>query len=331
MLVRRLLILTLLSLAPGCVSSRTDPHDGPRRPAPVRSEPWSFQGAPGKKLLTPHYLIYTTLGDDEVLSNLAQLMEGALSQYHRLAPGVELTGQPMACYLFQTRDQWAAFTSGRTGADAAIYLQINRGGYTVRDWYVAYFLGDLSTYSVAAHEGFHQYVARHFRSRLPPFLEEGLACMFEEVRWETVRGRGILPRWNFVANGSRLTGLRNAVEGGYLVPLPQLVSMHAGQVVDRSPEQIEAFYAQSWAFGRFLWDAEGGRYRQPLRRLLTDAADGTLFPGETTRRTSDGLWDPDSARPLLEHYLAAPLETLDAAFRRYVLKLMSDHRPPPEG
>ena len=74
----------------------------------------------------------------------------------------------MACYLFQTRDEWAAFTRTRTGADAAIYLQINRGGYTVRDWYVAYFIGDLGTYSVAAHEGFHQYVARHFRSRLPP-------------------------------------------------------------------------------------------------------------------------------------------------------------------
>ena len=329
MSARRPLLLLLLAL-PGCVSSRTATVDGLASRVPVRTEPWVFQGEPGKKLLTPHYLIYTTVGDDEVLSSIGQVMEGALSQYHRLSPAVELSGQPMACYLFRTRDQWAAFTRSRTGTDAAIYLQINRGGYTVRDWYVAYHIGDVGTYSVAAHEGFHQYVARHFRSRLPPFLEEGLACMFEEVRWESVRGRGPLPRWNFASNGSRMTGLRNALEGGYLIPLSQLAAMHAGQVVDSSPKEIEAFYAQSWAFARFLWDAEGGRYRKPLRRILTEAADGSLYPGARSHRTADGLWDPDSARPLLEHYLGSNITTIDAAFRRYVLKLLAEHRLPPE-
>ena len=317
MMPRRSLILALVLLASGCATSRSH-LGGLPQPARTRIESWSFEGQPARKIITPHYVIYTTLTDDEVVSGLGQVMEGALSQYRRLAPEVAPSGQPMACYLFQTREQWAAFTRSRTGADAAVYLQINRGGYTVRDWYVAYFIGDLGTFSVAAHEGFHQYVARHFRSRLPPFLEEGLACMFEEVHWESVGPGRSLPRWDFAANRSRLAGLRNAYEGGYLVPLPQLVSMHAGQVVDRKPEQIEAFYAQSWAFSRFLWEAEGGKYRGTLRRILTEAADGTLFPGEAARRTDDGLWDPDSARPLLEYYLGTDLEKVDAAFRRYV-------------
>jgi hypothetical protein len=238
----------------------------------------------------------------------------------------------MACYLFQTREQWAAFTRTRTGADAAIYLQINRGGYTVRDWYVAYFIGDLGTYSVAAHEGFHQYVARHFRSRLPPFLEEGLACMFEEVHWESAGRGNWLPRWNFAANRSRLVGLRHAYEGGYLLPLTKLASMHAGQVVDQSPEQIEAFYAQSWAFARFLWEGEGGKHRPTLRRILTDGADGTLFPGQAALRSDDGLWDPDSARPLLEHYTRTDIEQLDKAFRQYIYKVAyRSYRPPDDG
>lgn len=324
--LRRLPIFFLLLVASGCASSRNQ-LGGLREPAPTYAEPWSFQGTPGRKLVTRHYVIYTTLKDDEVVAGVAQVMEGALSQYRRLAPEVAPSGQPMVCYLFQTRDQWAAFTQSRTGADAAIYLQINRGGYTVRDWYVAYFIGDLGTFSVAAHEGFHQYVARHFRSRLPPFLEEGLACMFEEVHWASA-GRGPwLPRWNFAANRSRAVGLRNAYEGGYLLPLPTLAAMHAGQVVDQRPEQIAAFYAQSWAFARFLWDAEGGRYRPALRRILTDAARGTLHPDDRTLRTDDGLWDPDSARPLLEHYLGDDLEKLDDAFRRYVHRVAYQSQP----
>lgn len=318
---RRLLIPLLLFVAPGCAPSHTH-TGGLRDPASTRLEKWSFDGRPARKVVTPHYVIYTTLTDEDVVAGIGQVMEGALSQYRRLAPQVTPSGQPMACYLFQTREEWATFTRTRTGADAAIYLQINRGGYTVRDWYVAYFIGDVGTYSVAAHEGFHQYVARHFRSRLPPFLEEGLACMFEEVHWEGSGPGRWLPRWNFAVNQSRLVGLRGAYEGGYLVPLPRLVAMHAGQVVDQKPEQIEAFYAQSWAFARFLWEAEGGRYRGTLRRILTEAADGTLFPGENSRRTDDGLWDPDSARPLLEHYLDGNLDKVDAAFRRYVHRVV---------
>ena len=58
---------------------------------------------------------------------------------------------------------------------------------------MAYFIGDLGTYSVAAHEGLHQFLARHFKSRPPPFLEEGMACMFEDVKWD-----GDLPRWDLL-------------------------------------------------------------------------------------------------------------------------------------
>ena len=327
------LLLFLVLASGGCFSSNSG-FTGPPEPARVRVERWSFEGQSARKVVTPHYVIYTTVDDSEILGSIGQLMEGALSQYRRLAPAVPLTDRPMECYLFQSRNQWASFTKGQTGADAAIYLQINRGGYTVGDWYVAYFIGDVGTLSVAAHEGFHQYVARHFESRLPPFLEEGLACMFEEVQWGQGRsaGGGSLPRWNFARNRSRLVGLRNAVEADRLIPLPDLVSMHAGQVVDQPGEQIEAFYAQSWAFAKFLWDGEGGRHRPSLRRILTDAAGGTLYPGNNSRKTDGGMWDPESARPLLEHYLGRSLESLDESFRRYCKRLAAQgYRPAAEG
>jgi hypothetical protein len=109
-----------------------------------------------------------------------------------------------------------------------------------------------------------------------------------------------------------------------MIPLGELASMHAGQVVDQPGEQIEAFYAQSWAFAKFLWDGEGGRYRPALRQILADAAGGALFPGDNSRRSDGGLWDPASARPLLEHYLGSELGVIDVAFRRYVKRLVAE-------
>ena len=98
-------------------------------------------------------------------------MEGSrLGEYQKIAPGVPITDKPMECYLFGSRGEWIAFTRQHTGVEANIYLQINRGGYTIRDWYVAYYIGSSATCSVAAHEGWHQFVSRHFKGRLPPFF-----------------------------------------------------------------------------------------------------------------------------------------------------------------
>lgn len=152
-----------------------------------------------KVLRTPHYKIYTTVDDRPDLNDrIAQLMEGAFGAYRTVGGNVPVTDYPMQCYIFANRVQWERFTLMHAGPDADIYLKIARGGYTIHDWYVAYYIGDISTYSVAAHEGWHQYVNRHFKGRLPPFLEEGIACMFENVEWD-----GNLPRWNLSLNPSR--------------------------------------------------------------------------------------------------------------------------------
>lgn len=318
------LLLLALALA-GC--GHTEPAArGPTRPALVRFEKLSIEGAAGTRIASPHYTIYSTIPDPQALQRVADVMEGALAEYRRLAPDVPLTDRPMDCYLFDTRPQWAAFTKAHTGEDAAIYLRVNRGGYTVGDWYVAYWIGDIATYSVAAHEGWHQYVARHLKGRLPPFLEEGLACLFEQVQWQ-----GELPRWDLSVNGARLGSLRTSVAGKQLYPLSQLVRMHAGQVVGKPYVKIEAFYAESWAFARFLYDAEGGRYRPALRRMLADAGRGALF-ADTSRQMSEGpLWDPSSAKPMLEHYLGISLDRQEQAFRRYVNQLVSNVPPDAAG
>jgi hypothetical protein len=266
---------------------------------------------------TPHYQIRTTVDDVDVRLNLSQLMEGALSQYTSLAPEVPVTDRRMVCYVFATRPQWADFTARATGTDATVYLQINRGGYAIRDWYVAYYIGDVGTYSVAAHEGWHQYVARHYKGRLPPFLEEGIACMFENIRWTP----GGLPRWNLSINAGRAQQLRNAIEDKKLWPLEDLIQMHAGQVVSLPSDRIEPFYAQSWAFARFLREADNARYRPAMRQLLTDIAAGTVYDPTGVHQKSSLQWRPQGVQPMLEHYLGMNLDQIDKAYQEYIRKI----------
>ena len=310
---RVVLPVLLIALAAGCASGTSgSAWTGPRKVAPVTTQPWAFSDQPARALRTPHYLIHTTIDDQAVLDRLSQVLEGAYTQYQVFAPAPK-SAKPMNCYIFRKRSEWAAFTSQNTGADAAIYLQITRGGYTIGDWFVSYYVDDRATFSVAAHEGWHQYVARHFKGRLPPFLEEGTACMFERVVFS-----GDLPRWDLSINPNRAQGLRQAIEKNVLFPLDKLCAMHAGDVVHLPGDKIEAFYAQNWAFARFLWDAGDGRYRDRFKKLLADTAAGTVRdPSGTLQRVQRG-WSPSSVRPMLEDYLGKPLPEIESEYRAFM-------------
>ena len=301
------------ALLGGCAAN-TPPHarTGPLAPAPMTVEPWQFEGQAGQKLITAHYIIHSTITDQQIVGGVAQVLEGALAQYRQLAPDVPPDDKPLECFLFANRQQWARFTSRNTGEDAMVYLQINRGGYTVGDWFVAYFLGDVGTYSVAAHEGFHQYLGRHLQQRIPPFLEEGLACMFEDVTWD-----GNLPRWDLTVNYGRRSALHQAVIEGQLLPLADLMNTHAGLVVNQSHDKIAVFYAQCWAFARFMREAEHGRFQPALARMLEDASAGRLI-GDQPPRKDKTLWNPRVAGPVLEAYLGIPMNEIERRYRDFV-------------
>jgi hypothetical protein len=313
------LIAGCLALAGGCKGSGADAAwSGPGTPVPLKVEAWRIGEKTGRKISTPHYTIHTTIEDNRAVDETAQVMEGAYQQYLKLVPGLKVSDRPMNCFIFGNRSDWERFTRQYTGAAAATYLKITRGGYAVRDWYVAYYLGNYSTYSVASHEGWHQFCGRNFKTRLPPFLEEGIACMFEGVSMAGPQG---LPQWNFGVNLNRAVKLREAVNGRRLWPLEKLVTLHAGLLVDSRGQQIDAFYAQNWAFARFMWEAEDGRYRPALRQMLTDAATGVAFdPATNTKRPSQG-WRPAAVRPTLEHYFARPFAEIEQAYLAFVNRI----------
>jgi hypothetical protein len=304
----------------GCESKYVAPlgqWDGPQLMSSSSIETWTFRDEPARRVRSQNYVIYTTIKDEETLEVLPQVMEGALAQYRKVAPGVNQSSSPMECYIFEKRPEWESFTKANTGPDASIYLQIRRGGYAIRDKYVAYYIGRYATASVAAHEGWHQYVARHFIGRLPPFVEEGLACMFEGIGWKDET----LPRWNLSINQVRVQALRRATEGNRLWPLEKLVTMHAGEVVEENGERVDAFYAQAWCFAKFLYESENGRFRPNLQKWLAETANGTVVDPSKTHTRAGGAWNRHAVKPMLEHYLQMDFATIDKLYQAYIRKV----------
>jgi hypothetical protein len=309
---RRWVVVAVALLSIGCHST-TAKWEGPNSAVSTSVKPWRTPSGTGRTIRTPHYLIHTTVEKSDFNGRIAQLMEGSLKQYSKLVPNIELSARPMECYIFAKRDQWEAFTRQATGPEAPIYLRVNRGGYTIDDWYACYFIGDAGTYDVAAHEGWHQFVGRHFREPIPPFLEEGIGTMFQNVHWDND-----LPRWNWSLHPARVHRLRNVMERKMLIPLDELIRMHAGDVVKTGSEKIESFYSETWAFARFCCEGENGKYYDGLKKMLSDAAAGRLHGIPEVRA---GEWNPDLVKPLLEHYLRADLPTLDREFQAYMKSL----------
>ena len=304
----------------GCSAAQESPSwQGPQAVTPAKATDWTFGQEKGKVLETRHYRIHTTIKDEEVLELLPQVMEGALTLYQSIAPDVKVSDRPMDCYIFRWRSEWDEYTQRYTGADAKIYLQIRSGGYSVGDRYVAYYIGRLGTYSVAAHEGWHQYAGRHFKGRLPPFFEEGLSCMFETISWKER-----LPRWNISVNTQRALTLRKAIEGKHLYSLEQLCSMHAGDIVGDSHDRIDTFYAQCWAFARFLWEGENQKYRPAMQKWIAETAAGTVHDPTRTHKRAILPWNRKGVKPMLEHYLGADLKQIDERFNAYMKQVAYD-------
>ena len=324
-LLRRKLALagSLLSLLlmTGCASS-SGPSEGPRALSTSSVDSWDYKGDPGWKLGTSHYSIFTTIKDNDVRSMLPQVMEGAYSLYLQLVPGVPLSTRPMDCFIFNERMEFNEYTKGATGKDSAIYLQIRRGGYALGDRYVSYYIGVNNTASVAAHEGWHQFVARNFKGRLPPFLEEGLATTFEGVEFKEN-----LPRWNVGINPLRADGLRRSIDAKNLWPTELLIRTHAGEVVNRTGEKIDAYYSQCWAFAKFLREAEGGKYAPALRLWLAETAAGTVYDPSHTHNRAGLPWNPGAVKPMLEHYLGMSLPEIDKAYQAYMNKVAFEEYP----
>ena len=271
-------------------------------------------GYSGLEVRTPHYRLLTTVRDDGVIDRFVRVMESAYAEYAALVPPASPATVPLEIVLLARPEEWDAYTRRLTGADAPIYLSVGPGGYTFGDRFVCWLFNENDLWGVAAHEGFHQYVARHLPARLPPALEEGIASTFEEV---SVTGTSV--RINRQANARRQQGLSMAAKPGGQWPISDLIRMHAGDVAGRELGTREAFYGQCWALARVL--LETPETAAGLRRMLVDLRDGRS-PG-VGRTAVGGLYHPAAARPLLQTYMARDWPSFERTYREWIDRNMA--------
>ena len=154
-------------------SSNPSVRTGPGSLAAVRVEDWSYAGEPAKRVVTPHYVVYATVTNDDFLESVGQLMEGALAEYMRLAPDTP-----------KLTIRWSAICSppGRKGPNLPRRKQATTPRFIFRSIAAdipfaigmsPYLLGDVGTRPRGLPRRVSSVRGPAFQIAIPPFLGEG--------------------------------------------------------------------------------------------------------------------------------------------------------------
>jgi hypothetical protein len=277
---------------------------------------------PGLEITTKHYRVYTTLLDPLVLSQVPGFLESCYRGYQSQLPRPITTGSKFTIYLFADRLQWEDFTDDFTGKHALLYKQIKKGAYYHKGACITYNIGRERTFSVLGHEGWHQFNKRHFKYRLPSWLDEGIAMQFETSRYE-----GGFFEFEPERNLYRLGGLKKTLEQNRMMPLAVLLATSPGEVV-ASEDRVNAFYAQAYALVRFLREEDYGRRLPDYQQMLLGALDGTWpLSEQAARMTADRnvpftiRWNRRLGPRIFTEYIAADLQTIDRQYHAFCRKI----------
>lgn len=231
---------------------------------------------------TDHYLIHTDL-EDRLANDMASRMEAMYQQYQqRLADFSPRDTKRFEVYLFAKRKDYLNLTNN---------VYPNTGGiFMPRRSILAAFLeeqGRDGLRRTLQHEAFHQFAFTAISPKLPIWLNEGIAQVYEEGLWtgrEFILGQ-VSPR--------RIRQLQQDMKDRRLVTFKEFLSTtdEAWGKDMADPATGAARYCQAWAMTHFLVFAkdESGnlRYRSRLIAMLKLIHDGTKAADAFTQAFSD--------------------------------------------
>jgi len=278
---------------------------------------WPNRFGPGLCLETRHYRILTTLSDPFFLSRLPNFVEAAHRSYNEQLPVAVSSDTRSTLYLFATRAQWEDFTKRFAGRQARLFLKIQEGAYCLKGSCVVYDIGPQRTLSAIGHEGWHQFTSRHFKYRLPSWLDEGIAMQFENPA--TLDGR---VRFDACDNPYRLHSLERVVKKRHHMPLMDLLKVSPGEVMALNrDDSVSAFYSQSYALVRFLQEAGNGQYLARYRAMLDGGLLGTWPLDKKCRRIAADRnrvrtvqWNSKVGRQIFTHYVHPDPQRLESQY-----------------
>ncbi len=293
-------------------------------PALQSVQRWSNEYGPGLKISTDHYDVYTTWTEPLVLGQVPGFVESCYRGYNRQLPDPIETQTRMTMYLFENRDQWAAFTKKFTGPQAPVYLKLKVGAYYLNGACVAFNAGRERTFSTIGHEGWHQFNSRHFRYRLPSWLDEGIAMLFETTQYED--GFFVFESGR---NLQRLGSLKRAIQSNRMIPLQDLIALNPGELLTiYEGGNMAAFYAQAYALVRFLREDDYGKRLGRYHRMLMDGLQGRWPLGERERIIAADRnipltvgWNRAVGRKLFEVYIGEDIRAIEQEYLAFCRKI----------
>jgi hypothetical protein len=297
---------------------------GEKLPALKSIETWQSDYGPGLKLTTAHYEIFTTVLEPLMLRRIPGFMESAYRGYNEQLPRPVKTTKKLKVYLFDDREQWESFTNSFAGDQASLFCKIKAGAYYLNGACVTYNIGSKRTFSAIGHEGWHQFNSRHFKYRLPSWLDEGIAMLFEISTYKD----GMF-YFEPAKNSHRLYALREILIQRNHIPLQDLLVMSPGEVlaIDQA-EAVSAFYSQSYALIRFLQEADEGQRLANYRMLLWDGLRGDwLLSGNCRKIAADRNmprtieWNQVVGLQLFKDYIADDIERIEREYLTFCRKI----------
>ena len=290
---------------------------GENLPALRSVEVWDNEYGPGLKLTTDHYHIFTTLLEPLLLRTLPGYVESAYWGYNDQLPQPIPTVGKFAVYLFADRQQWESFTHAFAGDQAEVFCRIKTGAYYLNGACVVYDIGHKRTLSAIGHEGWHQFNNRHFKYRLPSWLDEGIAMLFETSTYENG-----MYSFDATRNYPRLGALHETLVNGKQMRLRDLIATSPGEVLATDEnEAVMAFYSQSYALVRFLREAGHGKRATRYHRLLWDGLLGEWPLDEEAGRIAEDRnlsrtvqWNRVVGPQLFERYVGSDLDRLEQEY-----------------
>ena len=294
-------------------------------PALESVEVWQNEYGPGLKLTTAHYEIFTTVLEPLMLRQVPGFIESAYRGYNSQLPAPIETTTKFTIYLFAERAQWESFTKMFAGQRAELFCKIKAGAYYLNGACVTHNIGMKRTFAALGHEGWHQFNSRHFKFRLPSWLDEGVAMLFEASRYED----GIF-YFEPVDNIYRLETLKKTLVKNKQMSLRELTAINPGEVLaSDQTEAVTAFYSQSYALVRFLREADDGRRLDSFRRLLFDGLRGDWQLSEANKKVAADRniprtvgWNRVVGPQLFKQYISNDFDQIEREYLAFCRKIV---------
>lgn len=298
-----------------------------RLPALKSVRKWENSYGEGIVITTKHYEIYTTLLEPLMLVQVPGFIESAYRGYQKQLPEPIETKTKFTIYMFAHRKQWESFTREFAPQQAEVLSKIKSGAYYHNGSCVVYNIGRDTTFSVLGHEGWHQFNSRHFKFRLPSWLDEGIAMLFETSRYE--KGMFYFEPGN---NLSRLGGLKKVLLSGKVISLKSLIGMNPGEVLimdENTDHWVMAFYCQSYALTRFLREDDYGKRLAGYHNMLLDGLNGNWPLNETEQTIASNRnipltvrWNKIVAPMLFDEYIGPDRQKIEKEYMNFCRKIV---------